>query len=277
MTKLESGISVVLSTYREPVLFVKSAVASVLEQTVQPQEMIVIIDDISNVEVLEYLQTLASEDTRVIVRTHEIPQGLAVCRNEGIALATNKYVALMDGDDICEPERFQKQKTYLEEHNLDIVFSHVTYIDEEGNELGVFTPATKNPEQDIFRKHIFAHPTGFAKKEIFSLEKYDSQFKRAQDVDLWIRLLSQNVKFGIVPEKLLEYRVHRKKTPGERIERQSGYAEYGFKIAKKYFRTQYKNINYWFFALKWTYYSFIYTVTPKILLIQLIRLRDVFR
>jgi len=115
------------------------------------------------------------------------------------------------------------------------------------------------------------------KKSVFSKEQYDSSFIRAQDVDLWIRLLSKNITFFIIPKTLLKYRIHLGESVMQRLNRQSAYAKYGFKIVKKHFPTNFLNIYFWYFALRWSSYYFFYTFTPVIILRFLVKIKDSLR
>ena len=248
-----------------------------LYQSVAPIEVIVVVDDIDNEAVLEYLYKKQSLDARLIIIKNEKPQGLAYCRNVGIKETTGDFIALMDADDIAEPERFEAQHKYLEQQVADVVFSQVSFIDERGTNIGEFSPMLKNPRKDIFLKHVFAHPTAFAKATLFDDEKYDTKFKRAQDIELWIRLIFSGKRFAITPQSLLRYRLHRNQAVAQRISRQSAYAQYGFKIARKHFRFQYKNAAYWVFATKWLFYYALYTIVPNFVLVSLVKLKDLLR
>jgi glycosyltransferase involved in cell wall biosynthesis len=275
-SKIDS-VSVVMSTAHEPLDIVRQAVESILLQTLLPDEFIIIVDDASNTEVFEYLQKLADETPLLKVFLHQEQQGLAVCRNEGIHQSTSDYVALMDADDISLPKRVETQLKFIQAENLDAVFSHVAYIDSDGSKLGTFTPHTTEPKQDIFRRHIFAHPTGFFKRTVFKLAVYDESFTRAQDVDLWIRLLAAGARFGIVPIVLLQYRIHTKENPAQRIKRQAAYAKYGFKIVKKHVASYWNQPYFWYFAARWAWWRSFYVFAPQLLLVTLVRVKDRFK
>jgi glycosyltransferase involved in cell wall biosynthesis len=276
MSDTKPSVSVILSTYREPLSYVRRAIESVFNQTLSPTKVIVVVDDVKNESVFTYLQQLA-QSGRLTLLCNVVPQGLAACRNRGIAAASGEYIALMDADDIAHPQRFEHQLRYLQEQNLDAVFSHVTYIDDAQNVQGTFAPCTTNPRNDVFKRHLFAHPTGFFKRTVFAVEHYDPNFKRAQDVDLWIRLLAAGYQFGIVPQSLLQYRIYRNQSATDRITRQSAYAMYGFKIVKKHFARYWKKPVFWRFVLKWTSWRLFYLMMPKSVLWAILKLKDLFR
>jgi len=270
-------ISVVMSTAHESAHLVRQAVESILQQTLLPHEFIIVVDDSSNSDVLEYLQKVTKTTALVTVSYHTEQQGLAVCRNEGVQKASGEYIALMDADDIALPYRLKIQLDYLQSRALDGVFAQVQHIDEAGEGVGYFHPTSTNPKRDIFLRHIFVHPTAFLKKSVFATEQYDPAFFRAQDIDLWIRLLQAGKNFEIVPEVLLQYRVHRVSPVADRLKRQAGYAQYGFKIVQKHFVSNVGNPFFWYFTLKWSFYNLLLNHTPKRVLVGLVHMKDVMR
>jgi len=271
------SVSVVMSTAHEPLDIVRQAVESILLQTLLPDEFIIIVEDASNTEVFEYLQKLADETPLLKVFLHQEQQGLAICRNEGIYQSTSDYVALMDADDVSMPHRLETELTYLLTHQADGVFAQVEHVNEAGESVGYFHPTTENSKRDIFLKHIFVHPTGFFKREVFKTEKYDPAFMRAQDIDLWIRLLHDGKILKIVPEVLLKYRVYRDSAIESRLKRQSGYAKYGFKIVQKHFLSYVLNPYFFYFTVKWFFYNVLLNHSPEKMLIGLVKLKDVVR
>jgi glycosyltransferase involved in cell wall biosynthesis len=274
-------ITVTLSTHNEPLLFVQQAVESMLAQTYQPLEFVFVIDDPTNTPVVEYLTQLVARDNRVTLRTHTTSLGLAACRNEGIFAAKGEYVALMDADDISEPERILRQYRYMQANPCDLLFTHMSYISDAGERLSnVFTPML-GPDRllaDLLTAPVLAHPTALIRKDVFATMQYDPSFRKGQDTDLWIRAIQAGFRIDILPEQLLQCRIHRSvATPEARLERQLGYARYGLKIVAKHYRTLWRLPAFWFYALKRTSYYLLLTLPPKAVLKLLMRLRDRLR
>jgi hypothetical protein len=281
--KLEGGanvsqVSVIMSCYKEPRQFLSQAIESILSQSFKDFEFIIILDDPTNKNLLRTLNGYSEKNPRVKILVQDKNRGLAAGRNKGIELASGKYVAMMDADDISLPNRLERQLEWIESHDCDLVFSHMEYISEKGENLGYFKPlVSKNPLKDLLLKPTFGHPTALIKREVFDSVKYDEGFKRAQDIDLWARLVLRRSKFCIVPEVLLKYRIHRGDIPIERIERQQGYAYYGIKFFEKHFTNFYGSISFWVFGMKKLIYFLLLYVTPKFILSWLMKLRDGLR
>lgn len=199
-------ISVVMSVYNGD-KYLAEAIDSVLSQSYSNFELI-IVNDGSTDSSIEIIYEYINKDDRIIVINRE-NKGLPYSLNEGIAKARGEYIARMDADDICLPDRFEKQIEYLNKNNLDLCG---TFIERFGDNIN--NNILKHPlkHNDIkFRllfTSSFAHPTVMMKKEIFNKVKYRPMYKVAQDYQLWIDIVNAGFKVGNLPEVLLRYRVH---------------------------------------------------------------------
>ncbi len=108
------AISVVLAVHNG-IPYLESAVRSVLAQTFEDFELLAINDGSTDDESADTLEQLARGDQRV--RVIHIPKGgMRTAVNHGLSIAKATIVARMDHDDICLPDRFEKQYRYLESH-----------------------------------------------------------------------------------------------------------------------------------------------------------------
>src|SRR5690606_13489679 len=116
-------ISVVLPAYNAE-LYIKEAIDSVLAQTFTNFELI-ILNDGSTDKTEEII--LSYQDSRIVYVKNEHNLGLIGTLNKGMALAKGKYIARMDADDICFPERFEKQVAFLEKNKEYIICGTSAY------------------------------------------------------------------------------------------------------------------------------------------------------
>lgn len=179
-------ISVVMSTYNTPVPILKEAVESILHQTLNDFEFI-IIDDGSTDDSREYLAALQDNRIRLIRNSENI--GLTKSLNIGLRAAKGKYIARMDSDDISLPTRFEKQYNYMERHlNVILCGSRVSY---SGNRRGTSSGKwrRKFENMDDYRiRLLFAnpgphHPTFFMRHEMLKRHgiMYDENLYYSQD------------------------------------------------------------------------------------------------
>jgi len=204
-------ISVLLPVHNSQ-RYVRAAVESVLNQTFSEFELLA-IDDGSTDRSLSILRELAAKDRRLNVVSRE-NQGLVATLNELITLARGHYLARMDSDDICRPQRFQKQVAYLDSHPECVaVGTRCLVIDPEGLPIIEYQNETTHDEIDAM--HMWedcgsrmCHPSVMMRrKEVVQVGAYDERYRFAEDLDLFLRL-AEIGKLANLPEVLLEYRQH---------------------------------------------------------------------
>lgn len=99
-----SMVSIIIPVYNTEE-FVEEAVRSIMNQTLQDIE-IIIINDGSTDNSLSIIRKLANEDDRIQIYSRE-NKGLSATRNQGIYLAKGKYLYFMDSDDYLEPDALE--------------------------------------------------------------------------------------------------------------------------------------------------------------------------
>ncbi len=192
-------VSVVLSTYNDEI-YIRESIDAVLGQTYKNFEFI-IWNDGSTDATEEIIKSF--KDDRIRYYYHEntgLGQALALACGK----AKGKYIARIDGDDICLPYRLEKEITYLETH-LDVILvsSSVIYIDENGKTLGRSYPWTWN--RNIKRQLNIVHPAVMFRKDIYDRTCGYLDIKSAQDRILWSKMAKYG-KFAIIKEPLIKYR-----------------------------------------------------------------------
>jgi glycosyltransferase involved in cell wall biosynthesis len=188
--------------------FLEESIDSMLNQSFTDFELI-IINDSSTDRSKTIIQSY--DDKRIVYLENEQNLGLAASLNKGIEVATGKYIARMDGDDISLPERLEKQVRFLEKNtNVGVVG---TYAEIFGDHAGLRKHSEKNNELKVRTLFScqFCHPTVMIRKEVLDTNglNYNDQFSTAQDYELWSRML-EYTDFATFPEVLLKYRTHKK-------------------------------------------------------------------
>lgn len=125
-------ISVVMPNYNGH-RFVEQAIDSVLSQTYQNFELL-IVDDCSKDDSLQLIKRKAQSDSRIRVISLEKNAGVANARNVGIREAKGKYIALLDNDDLWTADKLERQLA-IAEKGADIVYCSYDFIDEQNNEI----------------------------------------------------------------------------------------------------------------------------------------------
>lgn len=131
--------SVLISVYRkEKPEFLKESLQSVFSQTLPADEVILVEDGPLTNELDSVINEFEQKESTL--KVVKLPQnmGLGSALNEGLKFCKNEYVARMDSDDICFPERFEKQISYLKSHpDIDVIGSWTKefYLDNQGNKV----------------------------------------------------------------------------------------------------------------------------------------------
>jgi glycosyltransferase involved in cell wall biosynthesis len=211
LNNLHPAISVIMPVYNAEG-YLPAAVESVLTQTFADFEFLA-LDDGSTDRSLSILRAYEKNDSRLRVLTRE-NRGLVASLNELIDAARGRYLARMDSDDICRPQRFAKQISYLEDHPACVaVGSRVLFIDPEGNPI--FEAPNELTHEEIDAAHMsgdltmrICHPSVLMRKAaVVGVGKYRQEFDVGEDWDLFLRLAEVG-RLANLSQVLFEYRQH---------------------------------------------------------------------
>ena len=231
------SVSVILPVYNAAKTL-PAALESLFAQTITNFEIIA-VDDGSTDDSPAILRAAAAEDPRLcplyldrLGLVNALQQGLAACRGE--------YVARMDADDLCHPDRLKQQLEYLRAHTeISVVGCLVEILSLEAEREGFARYAEwlnslidpQTIRRDIFVESPLAHPSIMLRREeLLALGGYaDNGWP--EDYDLWLRYFSAGKQFAKVPQTLLQWR-----DDGERLTRtDSRYSVENFLRAKAHY------------------------------------------
>ncbi len=184
--KIELGsVSVIIPVYNR-VKSIGRALDSVLKQTYQPKEIIV-VDDGSTDGTVDYIRENYPQVT-VLTQANQVP---SAARNRGIAHSTGEWVALLDSDDIWLPDKLRAQVQIIEKNpGLGMIGSRRYKNCYDYDEQVVKRPVARAVSFFHFLKQTTCHTsTVLLRRE--ALEKvglFDEKLPAAEDVDLWVRI-----------------------------------------------------------------------------------------
>lgn len=203
---LPPRVSFLLAVHNDAV-FLPATLRSMLEQSFADFEIIA-IDDASTDGTAEILQS--ADDPRVRYSRNETNLGQVPSLNRGLPLCRGEFVARIDGDDLCEPDRLAEQVHYLDEHpDLAGCASWTTEIDVQGVEIGGVEPVDDPDHIRWSMCHTLRlyHPSMMLRRHAYEQAGgYDVNYPATEDYELWTRLLAQGARLGVVPRRLIRYR-----------------------------------------------------------------------
>lgn len=186
----------------------EQAVSSIRNQTYTNWELI-LCEDGSTDNTYQVAQSLAVTDPRIILLRNEKNMGLNVTLNRCLAVATGEYIARMDGDDDCDPDRFEKQVAFLDSHpEYQITSCPMILFDESGEWGFASLPEHPTPEQIVCDTAINHAPVMLRKECMTAVNGYteDPRMLRVEDVNLWIKLYAAGYRCYNLQEPLYRMR-----------------------------------------------------------------------
>lgn len=197
-------VSVVMPVYNVA-SFVEATITSILAQTLTDFELLV-LDDCSTDNTVDVIERIRDPRLRLIQNPRNL--GRAGTDNAALSHVRGEFIAKMDGDDICHPERLAKQVAYLDAH------SEVNIVGSFMQNFGASTYLNRYPAQpaDTQVLTLFTLPTGnpsaMMRASLFTElgMHYDASLRQTEDYDFCARYIRQ-LRIATIQAPLIEYRV----------------------------------------------------------------------
>jgi glycosyltransferase involved in cell wall biosynthesis len=216
--------------------FLAEAVNSVLAQTFADFELLV-IDDGSTDRTPDILRACRDSRLRVLRLDHA---GIVVALNHGLAEARAEWIARLDADDLCEPQRLERQWQAVSSH-LGVVLCHtsVTLFGDGSAAAGsARLPRSRSFTALRLCSHCpIVHSTVLFKKTVaLAAGGYLPEERHAEDFSLWGRIIEQGEFLGL-PEKLVRFRLHGQSVSRQNLDAQQALArQIGIRHCRKFMR-----------------------------------------
>jgi len=199
-----------MPVYRPHLGYFAEAIDSVLRQTFTDWELVVVEDPSERTgrEVME-----ARRDPRIRYILNPERTGLARQHNRAVAESRGALVARFDADDVCEPDRLEKQAAFLDAHpDVDVVASQLRIIDEAGNVVGRREyPLQHDAMVRAMRRYnpVAGSNVMFRRRVVEALGGWRENVDLpAQDYEWYSRVAAGGYRFATHPDALVRYRLH---------------------------------------------------------------------
>jgi len=184
--------------------YVEKSINSVLSQTFQDFELLIVYDDESKKD-LEYLKSLVEKDKRIKLIINDKNLGVGESRNKAIKIANGKFIAFLDADDIWHPLKLSKQIKFMIENNFLITHTSYNIINEKNNKVGA--RLAKNLKfSDLLRSCDVGLSTVILEKKLLDNLCFPN-LKTKEDYVLWLQLTKKGYDFKAFDEFLTDWRL----------------------------------------------------------------------
>ncbi|UQZ33126.1 amylovoran biosynthesis protein AmsE [Paenibacillus sp. PK3_47] len=205
--------SVLMSIYfKENPNYLRESIESMLQQTLKPDEIIIVKDGTLTPALEQVLNEFANEPCLKIIPLSE-NKGLGEALNIGMDYCKNEIIARMDTDDISKKDRCEKQFKLFEENELlSIVSSSIMEFEVDVDNVKAIKRLPLTHEQILKfakKRNPFNHPAVMYKKSVVLQAGGYKHFELFEDYYLWARILMNNAIGANIDEPLLYMRANR--------------------------------------------------------------------
>ena len=194
--------SVIMPVFNRP-QYLEKAIKSVLSQTYQDFELI-IVDDGSDDRGVKLTLERYKESDRIKLLSQE-HRGSAAAMNYGVSQAKGEYICRLDSDDLLFPQALEVVNACIEKFpNVDYFYSSRCSIDEEDRLIGIFNSVTFDRKR-LLRRNIANHFICWKKRSFLEVGGFDETIRYGEDYDLALRMV-EKFRFQNIEEVLYKVR-----------------------------------------------------------------------
>ena len=194
------SVSVIIPYYKK-INYIKKTINSVLNQTFQDFEIILIYDD----DILDDLITLENEykkNPKIKIIKNSNNLGAGISRNIGIKHASGEIISFLDADDFWLPEKLNKQIKFMNENNYDFTFCNYEKKLSEKKNIKIVSLKKKIGYKDLIRSCDIGLSTVSIKKKIL-IDNLFPPLKTQEDYVAWLKITKKNSYAYNFPESLV--------------------------------------------------------------------------
>ncbi|RVU15950.1 glycosyltransferase [Methylobacterium oryzihabitans] len=206
-------VSVLMSTYaRETAAHLEASLASLWAQTLPPDQVVLVVDGPVGADQETVLARYGALPPGPVLTLVRLPRnrGLAEALNAGLVHCTGAFVARMDSDDLCLPDRIELQShVAVQDPSLDLICSwNDEFVEEDGPARLKVAPVTHEAlVQALKWRNVIQHSTVFVRAATLrAVGGYRATYGLLEDYDLFVRLALAGARFRVIPKVLVRIR-----------------------------------------------------------------------
>ena len=226
---MDELVSVIIPYYKKR-NFVKETVVSVINQSYDSLEIVIIYDD-TNINDLEFLQEISKLDKRIKIINNNKRLGAGLSRNKGIEQSNGKYIAFIDADDTWAPDKLKDQISFMKKNNYQITHTSYFIINEKKKIIGQRRARDLLSINEVLKSCDIGLSTVIIEKKV--IIKTNTKFPKLvtkEDFVFWLALMKKNYKFYAYDSNLTSWTDSKNSLSSSTIQKLFD----GFKVYNKY-------------------------------------------
>ncbi len=188
-------VSIIMPYYKKRTFFLIS-LESILKQTFQNFEIIIIYDD-SDIADLNYILEKQKIDKRIKVIKNNKNIGAGFSRNKGISISSGNYIAFLDCDDHWNPEKLEKQLNFMKDNKISFSFTSYEVINSKGDVVKYKKAQKKITFKKLLLDCNIGLSTVMLEKNLIDDNCQFPNLKTKEDFVLWLKISKKTDLYGI--------------------------------------------------------------------------------
>ena len=198
-----SLVSIILPYYKK-INYIANTLNSILNQTYQNFEIILVYDDI-RLDDLLLIENDFKNNAKIKIIKNAQNLGAGISRNIGIKHSKGEIIAFIDADDLWLPNKLEKQTNFMKENNFQFTFCDYEKRISNNKVIKVISPKKILDYNDLLKSNDIGLSTVQINKNIIS-DNLFPPLKTKEDFVLWLLILKRNIKIGSLDENLTTWR-----------------------------------------------------------------------
>ena len=201
-------ISVVVPVFNTNEAFLADMIASVRAQIYENWELILVDDASTNPKTLAMLKAFAAIEPKIKVLSNSVNNGVSQATNNGINAANGTYIALLDHDDILQPQALYRLVESVVDDEPDVIYSDELVMDSTGSNIVLYALRPAYSKELFLHHQYIVHLVCFRRSLALEIGGVNEDYKISQDYDFLLRLFERSQKIVHIPEILYRWRLH---------------------------------------------------------------------